>query len=88
VHDPKVALNKARLWILGDDAKNIYDSIGVSELNLPADKVYSSNIEKSGSEADCYKQVPVTNPTAIWYSCYLYLDVSVGSIDKTSVGRL
>jgi hypothetical protein len=87
IADPAAAGKKVRLFVRTIQAQTIYDALQVSEIQRIPDARYSAGTQKDGANVRCLKQTQASDGVVL-YSCYLYLDVSVGSIDKPTVGSL
>jgi hypothetical protein len=79
--DPKIDMNQ-----------NLYDALNVNEQSITISGDDSAS-EKEGKNIFCQKQTPTPSVEkkikdgTVWFSCYVYIDVSTGSTSLTSVAR-
>ena len=78
IADPQTA-RRVRVFVPGEQAQMIYENLKIRELPLAELSGYTERMAKSGEGINCMQQL---HEGQIIYSCYLYIDLSVGSIDK------
>lgn len=79
--DPKINMNQ-----------KMYESLKFGEKSITL-KGDDSAFEKEGTNIVCQKEIPTPSAEkkikdgTVWFSCYVYIDVSTGSTSLTSVAR-
>ena len=82
---------KAVISIFGEDAKTIFNNLVVSHernLDLLPDATHALGVHRAAESVNCTQEANAATPTNYYYSCYLHLDLSNGSIDRVDPNDL